>query len=144
MIRHQYLNSVGNHNFRIFDTAILYIIKFFNKIRNVKSNACTDDVYCIFVKNTRRHLMKCKFTVIIDYSMACITSALKSDYYISLSGKHISYFSFTFVSPVCSNNSFNHLSVHSYLIYNNEINLRFIISPAYIKSKITIFYICYK
>ena len=134
MIRHKYLNSVGNHNFRIFYAAFFNIVKLLYKVGNIESNTCSDNVYRIFIKHSGWHLVKGKFTVIIDYSMSRIASSLKSDNYISIGSKQVSYLTFSFIAPVSSYYCFYHVD-HSYLIYNNKINLHFIISYTYTKVK---------
>ncbi|MPM73460.1 hypothetical protein SDC9_120440 [bioreactor metagenome] len=143
MIWHQYLNSIGNHDFWFFNSAFLNIVQFLYKVWNIKCYTRSYYVYCVFIKYTGWHLMERKFTIIVYYCVARIASTLKSNNNISLSSKHICNFTFSFIAPIGTNNCFDH-SDHSHLIYNNKINLRLIISLTYTKSKITIFYICHK
>ena len=56
--------------------------------------------------------MKCEFTVIIYDGVASIGSSLKSYDNISFLRELISNFTFTFVSPISTNNSFNHKDIH--------------------------------
>ena len=134
MVGHKYLDSVGDHYFRIFYAALLYIIELFYKVRDIKRHARPDYVYSVFVKNSGWHLVKREFSVIIYNRMSGVASSLESDNYVSLRRKQVGYFSLTFVAPVGSYYCFDHID-HLCLIYKTKIELQLIISYTYIKVK---------
>ena len=55
--------------------------------------------------------MQCKFSVFVYNSVTCVCTALKSDYDVTVSGKHICNLTLTFIAPVCTNYCFYHVFV---------------------------------
>ena len=56
--------------------------------------------------------MQCKFSVVIDNCVSGVTAALKANDNVRLGSNDVSNFTFTFVSPISTNNSFNHKDIH--------------------------------
>ena len=53
--------------------------------------------------------MQCELAVIIYDGMSGIGSTLETNDNVRFFSQHIGNLTFSFISPVCSNNSFNHL-----------------------------------
>ena len=53
--------------------------------------------------------MEGKFTVVVDYGVTCICSALKSDDDIGILCKHIGDLAFSFITPVSAYDRCDHL-----------------------------------
>ncbi len=109
MVRHYYLCTLGNEYYRLGNALGGYAFYLVNKYRYVECNTVPDDVDCVFVKYTGRKSMKCKLSVFVLDSMACVGTALEPDYYIGVLCQHISDFTFAFVAPIGTHNCFNHL-----------------------------------
>ena len=71
------------------------------------SRSCIGD---ILMKNTRRKLVKSKFSVIVDYCMSCVCTALKTNYDVAVVCENIGNFTLALVAPVGTYNCFYHFT----------------------------------
>ena len=108
MIRHYNLCPVRYQYIRLRYSYINQRLNFLCEILDTQCNTVAYNISDFCIENTRRQLMKCKFSVMVDDCVTCIAAALKSYYHIGILCKHICNFAFALVAPVCSNDCFNH------------------------------------
>ena len=73
---------------------------FLNEVFNAESNTVADYIGDILMENTRRKLVKSKFSVIVDNCMSCVCTALKTNYDVAVVCKNIGNFTLALVAPV--------------------------------------------
>ena len=109
MVGHHHLHTVRNFDFRHRNPLVHNPLDLLHQCRNIQCHAVSDDARCVIIEYPGWQSMQCKFAVIIYNRMTCIGSALESYDNISFFPQHIGDLAFSLVTPVCSNDSFNHI-----------------------------------
>ena len=110
MVRHNNLCSVRNNNVWLGNSAIFEVSHFLNEVFNAESNTVADYIGDILMENTRRKLVKSKFSVIVDNCMSCVCTALKTNYDVAVVCENIGNFTLALVAPVGTYNCFYHFT----------------------------------
>ena len=70
----------------------------------VNNGSDSDDACGLLVEDSRRNDVKCELSVFVHNSMACIVSALISDYDISVGCEIVYYPTLSFIAPLGADN----------------------------------------
>ena len=108
MIRHYYLDSVGDHELRV-EAPLLQVVVLVDELVDIERNAVTDYVYNVLVAYTGRHEMQSESAVFVDDGVSCVGTALESDDYIRIAGQKVRDLALSFIAPVCAYNCLDHV-----------------------------------
>ncbi len=108
MIGHHHLRPIRHQNLRSRNAALHNALNLPEQHRNIERHAIADDACGVIIKYAGGKCVQGKFSIIVHNGVACICPSLKADNNIRLLSQHIGNLALSFISPVCSNNCFNH------------------------------------